>query len=196
MTLLNHGDSCLIAGTATEEAQLRLALLDEQCYNSLKTGYRPGSYKNIKSEAHVYWNFCCTHNLSSFPADEWQLIGFSSYVANTVTSIGMVQNYNGGVRKLHGLAGYKVPHPGEANYQLMIQSLRAELAKPVKQAEAMTPEILRDIYDHVNLQDPVELICYTALLVRFYLFLCKSNLVPKSTTTFNPKEQLTRGMCS
>ena len=38
----------------------------------------------------------------------------------------------------------------------------------------------------------MEVVCYMALLVGFYLFLRKSNLVPESTTTFNPKEQLTR----
>ena len=72
-----------------------------------------------------------------------------------------------------------------------MQSLKAELAKPTKHAKAMTPEILRDIYDHVDFTDPQQLVCYMAILVGFHLFLRKSNLVPESTTAFNPEEQLT-----
>ena len=66
------------------------------------------------------------------------------------------------------------------------------LAKPVKQAKPMTPGILRDIYDQVDLSDPMKMVCYTALLIGFYLFLRKNNLMPDSSDTFNPDEQLTR----
>ena len=160
---------------------------------SLHTGYRPGSFKNLKSQAHIYLNFCRTHNLTPFPADHWQMVRFSRYVANTVQSIGTVQNYTGEVRKLHDLAGYEVPNSGEANFQLIIHALRAELAKPIKQAKPMTPQLLRKIYDQVNLQDIFEVVAYTAILIWFYLFLWKCNLVPDSSVTFNPDEQLTTG---
>ena len=180
------------AGTYSE-AQHRLMVLDEQCYESLRTAYRPGSYKNCKSQAHIYLNFCHTHNLSPFPADEWQMVRFARYVANTVQTSGTVQNYTGGVQKLHDLAGHEVSDSGESNFKLIIQLLWAELAKPVKQAEPMTPEILREIYNHMDLTDTMEVVCYTAILIGFYLFLRKSNLVPESTVTFNPEEQLTRG---
>ena len=121
------------------------------------------------------------------------MVRFARYMGNTVGTIGTLKNYTGGVRKLHDLGGYTVPDPGESNYKLIIQALKAELAKPVKQAIVMMPELLRDMYNYIDLQDPLEVVCYTAVLVRFYLFLWKSNLVPNSTLSFNPDEQLTRG---
>ena len=84
------------------------------------------------------------------------------------------------------------PNPSEANLILIILVLKAELARPTKQAHPMTPQLLREIYDHVDHEDPVELVCYTAILVGFNLFLHKSNLVPDSSNIFNPDEQLTR----
>ena len=78
-----------------EEIQQRLQALDTQCYDSLGTGYRPGSHKNLRSRAQIYLNFCQTHQLTFFPADDWQLVRFSRYVANTVNSFGTVQNYTG-----------------------------------------------------------------------------------------------------
>ena len=128
------------------------------------------------------------HKLTPFPADDWQMVRFARYVANTVHTVGTVQNYTGGVKKLHDLGGYATPSPNESNFKLIIQALKAKLAKPVKQAKAMTPQLLRAIYDQVNLQDVTEVVCYTAILIGFYLFLRKSNLVPDSTLTFNPNE--------
>ena len=88
------------------EALHRLRDLDQQCYDSIGMGYRQGSFKNLKSQAHIYLNFCATNNLSPFPADERQMTRYSRYVANTVNSYGTVQNYTSGVRKLHDLAGF------------------------------------------------------------------------------------------
>ena len=60
-----------------------------------------------------------------FP-DEWQMVKFSRYVGNAVSSVCTIQNYNGGVRKLHDLIGYVPSNPDDANCRLIIQSLRAE----------------------------------------------------------------------
>ena len=120
------------------------------------------------------------------------MVRFSRYIGNTVSSIHTIQNYTGGVRKLHKIAAYEAPNPGEANFKLIIQALCAELARPVKQAWPVTPNLLREIYDQVNLSDPMEVVCYGAMLVGFYLLLRKSNLVPDSSISFNPNEQLTR----
>ena len=99
----------------------------------------------------------------------------------------------GWVRKLHELAGYKTPDPKESNYKLIIQALRVELAKPVKQAKPMIPELIRKIYDQIDLGDPLEVVCYSAILIGFYLFLRKINLFPDSTVSFDPEKQLTWG---
>ena len=149
------------------EAQHLVQVLDEQCYEGLRSEYRPGSFKNLRAQAHIYFNFCKTHNLRPLPADEWQMVRFSRYIGNTVSFIYTIQNYNGGVRKLHSFTGY------EANYQLIIQSLKAELAKPTKQAIPITPQILREIYDQVDWSQPIEVVCYMALLVRFTYFYIK-----------------------
>ena len=175
------------------EAQHRYQILDKQCYISLHTGYRPGSFKNLKFQAHIYLNFCRMHKLALFPADSYQMVRFARYIGNTVVTVGTVQNYAGGVRKLHDLGGFKVPDSGEPSFKLIIQALRFELAKPTKQAKAMTPQLLRQIYNHVDLNKPLEVVCYTAILIGFYLFLRKSNLVPDSSVTFNPEQKLARG---
>lgn len=127
-----------------------------------------------------------------FPADEWQLIRYGRYIADTVTSYDTVVNYISGVRKLHLLAGYPVVPMSAANLSQFLRAIKFELAHPIKQAIPMTPQLLRNIFNHVNLNQDHDVVCYTAVLLGFYLFLRKSNLVPESKATYSAKEQLSR----
>lgn len=112
------------------------------------------------------------------------MVRYAHYIANTVVSYETVVNYLSGVRRLHELAGYEAPGAQEPNMKLMMCALKLELAHPIKQAEPVTPELLR--------ADHTRMVCFTALLVGFYLFLCKSNLVPDGEKKFDPQKQLTR----
>lgn len=127
-----------------------------------------------------------------FPAGAWQLVRYARYIANTVTSHETVMNYLSGVRKLHELAGYPVPGPQEPNMKHLMRALKLELAHPVKQAIPVTPELLRSIYHCVDLQNVHDIVAYSALLVGFYLFLRKSNLVPEGKNSFDSQKQLIR----
>lgn len=174
------------------QLQERRDQLDEHCYVTMRKSYQPSSLKNIKSQALIYHRFCNYYGFRMFPATAWQLVRYARYIANTVTSYETVQNYLAGVRKLHELGGYKVPGPQEPNIKHIMRALRQELAHPIKQAEPMTPVMLQAIYHQVDLKNKTEIVAYIALLVGFYLFLCKSNLVPDGKNSFNPQKQLTR----
>lgn len=170
----------------------RLQMLDCHCYETMKKGYQETTMRNLRSQALVYNRFCEFYGLPKFPATAWQMVRFARYVANTVTSYETVQNYLSGVRTLHKLGGFEVPGPDEPNVRHLMRAIKQELAHPIKQAEPMTPQLLRQIYEHVDLKDECHIVCYTALLVGFCLFLRKSNLVPEGAGNFNPQKQLTR----
>lgn len=167
--------------------------LDDQCYETLQHAYRPGTLRNIRSQALIYSRFCQYYGLNMFPASEWQMIRYARYIANTVISYDTVSNYLSGVRTLHKLGGYYIADLKDSpNLCHILKAIKFELAHPVKQAKPMTPQILRDIYNHVNLQSIQDIVCYTAILLGFYMFLRKSNLVPDTKESFNGKEQLVR----
>ena len=50
--------------------------------------------------------------------------------------------------------------------------------------------ILNKIVQHVDLDHPIQVASWAAIVVGFHLLLCKSNLVPKSATDFKPAQQL------
>lgn len=171
---------------------LRLEQLDQHCYETMRRAYRPGTLRNIRSQALIYSRFCEFYGLKMFPASSWQLVRYARYIANTVTSHETVLNYLSGVRKLHELAGFSIPGADDPNLKHIMRAIKAELAHPIKQAEPMSPAILKQIYNWVNLSEVKDIVCFTALLVGFYLFLRSSNLVPESKKEFNPKKQLIR----
>lgn len=171
----------------------KLAALDEHCYQTLRRGYRPGMLKNIRSQALIYSRFCEFYGLHRFPASEWQLVRYVRYIANTVTSYETVMNYLAGVRTLHKLGGFQVADLKDSpNLIHILRAIKFELAHPVRRAEPVTPELLREMYNFLDLTDTQDIVCFTALLLGFYMFLRKSNLVPDTTKSFNEKEQLIR----
>ena len=62
----------------------------------------------------------------------------------------------------------------------------------MKQAQAMTPEILAAMSGLVNLNDAVQFAAWIAILTGFYLLFWKSNLVPDTCIGFDPTKQLVR----
>ena len=167
--------------------------LDQLCYNFMQKGTRPGTNKNTRLQARQYHRFCEILKLPLLPADEWQLIRYTVYTAQRVKTAATVNNYSGGVRKLHKLAGYELPSPSTSpNLKLALAGIKAELAGPTKQAAPMTSEILLEIETWVNFHSSFEFACFSAMLTGFYLIIRASNLVPVLHNKFNPKEQLTR----
>lgn len=148
--------------------------------------------KNLRSQALIYSRFCEFYGLQVFPADEWQMVRYARYIANTVISYDTVVNYISGVRTLHQLAGFEIVDLSSPNLRFMLRAIKRELAHPVKQAVPMTPQLLRELFNHVDLNDLRQIVSYTALLLGFYMFLRKSNLVPDTKGSFNHKEQLMR----
>ena len=170
----------------------QLTELDEQCYAYMKQGHRPSTRRNKRSQATIYQHFCKTHGLSEFPADEWQYVRYVAYTAERVTSAGTVENYVAGVRTLHKIAGYQTPSTLAPNLNLIMDGIKAHLAKPVNQVTPMTEEILKNISGIVTYNNSFEFCVFSTMLTGFYLVLRSSNLVPLSSVQFNPKEQLSR----
>lgn len=78
------------------------------------------------------------------------------------------------------------------NLELLLRGIKMELMCAVKQSKPITPRILWEIYQLIDTGNPFHVVCYTALLLGFYLFLRSSNLVPKSVAGFEPGNQLMR----
>lgn len=62
----------------------------------------------------------------------------------------------------------------------------------MRRAHAITPHMLYSMAPHVDRQNPQEWAAWVAMLMGFFTFARRSNLVPRSAPAFNPLQQLQR----
>ena len=56
----------------------------------------------------------------------------------------------------------------------------------------ITPNILSDMYNFINIENPSDLALCSSFLVAFYSLFRKANVVPKSLANFDPHKELSR----
>ena len=82
----------------------------------------------------------------------------------------------------------------EEEFQIntILQALKRKLAKVPFQVMPITPKILCDLYNFVDVKNPADLALWCSFLVAFYCLFRKANVAPKSLATFNPIKELSR----
>ena len=106
-------------------------------------------------------------------------------------ALGTVKNHLSNIKKMHELGSFQYPS-SISNLKHAMESLEYELARPIKRSKPIDTLVLARIYNFVDLTDTFEIVCYTALVTGFYLFMRKSNLVPDSRAAFDGRYQLVR----
>jgi len=87
--------------------------------------------------------------------------------------------------------GLKAPFP-DYKYNRLVEGIKKIKKHTVQRAAIMTPRILKDIGSTIDKTDVFQVVAWTAVLIGFYLFLRKSNLVSDSAAKFDPGKQLVR----
>ena len=87
------------------------------------------------------------------------------------------------------LLGLEVPDCKDRQMVMFMNGFRKGMDHVTKHAAPITPLILCRLSKVVNVRDKVEVISWTALLLGFYMFLRKSNLVPKAMDKFDAIHQ-------
>ena len=166
--------------------------LDQQVAENVLKGIGDSSAKNLRTHVNAYVSFCTNHCLYMFDTTVLHMQRYATFLARSMKSIESVKNYVGGVRKLYLIMGYNPPDITDYMYKLTIKGATRGLDHVVKRASPITPEILVDMFEKVNLQDIKQVVIWVAILLGFYSFFRKSNLVPESSVRFDPWKQLCR----
>ena len=169
----------------------KIAVLDEMVAELATAGPAQRSWNNFISQTNKYKRFCQTLQLFPFPLTDNNLCQYIAFLTLTMTSFNSVQAYINGVRKLHIYA--KINWMAMIPYaELVVDGVNRVLSHVAKQAEPMTPKILSQIQPPVDRRDPWQVVCFTAMLIPFCLFLRSSNVVSSSNSNYDPTRQLSR----
>ena len=173
-------------------AQLALLQLDQAVATTKGHSLKESTKKNILTQLTTYEKFCDRYMLEYFPCDNKQLCRFGQHLTATFESPESVCNYISGIRTCLALLGLDIPDAGDRQMKIFTTGLKRVMPHTVKQAEPVTPQLLIKLSKVVDYKDQVEMVAWTGLLLGFYLFLRKSNLVPDTMDTFDKEQQFCR----
>lgn len=103
-----------------------------------------------------------------------------------------IRSYISGVHTLHLFLGASYPHVGSFSLKLTIKGLVRARPHMPRRALAIGPELLLQFRKLLNLSCPVDCTIWCLFLLAFFLMARKSNLVPVSRASFDPRKQLRR----
>ena len=158
--------------------------------------YSRGTIRNLLTQGRSFLHFCNKYNIQQWPASEHVMCLYVCYLAYTFKSSKSVRNYLYGVKTLHVLAKVTPPNLNDIEVSITMRGLAKKMCNRVKQAQPLTPEILLDMLEYLDLSKRANLNFWAMLLIGFFGMLRKSNLIPDAKNTFDPLKQLTRGHVS
>ena len=177
----------VLLGHVNEE----LVQLKADTQESRKAAFAPGTRKNLITQWMSFLLFCLHFELEFLPAEEETIALYAQFLSRSFKTVSSIQNYLSGVKLLHLYAGVKLPNMKDFSIKLVLDGIRRRKPHCVKQALPITPSILLHLYQHITLCGNGVTV-WALFLIAFFLFLRKSNLVPNTTKSFDPKKQLTR----
>ena len=172
---------------------MELWLLDLEVAQTKGQSVKESTKKNLTCQLSAYEKFCDKYMIEYFPCDTKQLCRFGQHLSRTFESPDAVANYISGIRTCMALLGLQIPDAQDRQMKMFITGLKRTMSHSVKQAEPVTPELLLKLSKVVNYTDIIEMVAWTGLLLGFYMFLRKSNLVPDTMDGFDRNQQFCRG---
>ena len=166
--------------------------LNYTCRCNVKKGNAPGTRANHRTHYNSYLKFCDEYRFNPLPADDWRYCQYAQHLAWENKVPGTIENYVSTVWTVHRLENLYCPGVDQIHYKKLTESFKKQREVPVKQAAAMTHEVLMQIFPHVNLDSELEAVTWVSLLVGFCLVLRVSNLAPVSRFKFDHAQNLLR----
>lgn len=128
------------------------------------------------------------------PCTPTTVLRYIAFLARTLSPTS-IPNYLNVIRILHLQNGF--PNPLQEpllnwRYHMIIRGIQRTQGKPTTQKLPITPNILRSIKAHLNLDLSADRTFWAACLVAFFSFFRKSNLLPPSVAGFDKERHLRR----
>ena len=161
--------------------------------NVLKAAFRPGTFKNLKTQLNTYLLFCEHFNRLASPIDQETLCGYACFLAEHFKSSGSVRNYLSGIKTWTVLLKFDVEEFYSPTLKMTLLGVEKLNTYIPKIRLPLEPAHLYSIYKVLDLSSIQNTVFWALLLIGFYGMLRKSQFANNSRNTFNPKEQLTRG---
>ena len=153
--------------------------------------YATSTKKTYRSQLSSYLKFCDDLHVPPTPATHLLVSQYAAFLARRLTP-SSVKQYLNVVRLIH--LESNLPNPIKDNWMLSttLTGITRVFGTPTKRKSPVTPNLLLDIYPHLDLNDPLQAMFWAAALVMFFGTFRKSNLFPDKSGEFCSAKQFTR----
>lgn len=124
--------------------------------------------------------FCLYWSFSFLPATEEILCYYAQFLSRSFKAVSSIRNYISGVKKLHLFLDYSFPKI-ELALPLTLKGLERLHPHCPHRAYPMSPDILRQIFQIIDISKPVDSVIWSLFLSAFFTLARKSNLVGVSS---------------
>ncbi len=172
---------------------VQLANLDALVFEAKRRAFAKGTSLNLRSQWRTYLLFCDYYQLRPLPASSDTICRYIIHLSNSLTSYQSIKNYLHGVAVLHKCYGIPVEVMSSFDVKLVLQSVKRQLCKSPNSKLPIQPDMLLQFRKVLNLSSPLQASLWAAILIGFFAFLRKANIVPPSAASFHPATHLARG---
>ena len=145
---------------------------------------------NVMSHLRQLSIFCVSFNEPFLPVSREALLGFIEIMSRTC-GFNHIQHVISSIKFLHEFTSHI--YPGDSfEFKVLLRGLKRKLSKSPKQALPITPEMLILMYQHVDVNKPVELAHWTPFLFALRLLYRKSSIAPKNLENYDYRTDLSR----
>ena len=136
------------------------ANLLRSAHNTQAYLFAPGTRKNIKSHIRQYVLFCCHFKRQVVPANRETLVAFFE-LFSTTASYEHLKNVYSSIKFM--FKALNLPFiEDEFQINTILQSIKRKLAKVPFQVLPITPNILSDMYNFINIENPSDLALWSS----------------------------------
>ncbi len=150
---------------------------------------RKSRYRHLK----CYLKFCIEYSFKPLPATPYILALFAVKLSEKIGTVSTISGYISSVIYLHKLCGFQLPDRKHIELKSTLTALKRRLKHRLRRAAPITPDILLDIRQQLDLENPLDAMFWAMFLVSYYLLVRASNVTPKTSAKFDVAKQLTRG---
>ena len=159
----------------------------------MSEAFAEGTWVNLRTQWKKFDKFCEYFELSiKFPFTAELLVAYITWLCTQLRAQNSVQNYVSGMKTFHVLKGFATDGFDDISVKLALKGAARRLHHTKKQAQPMTPTILYQLRQLLDLRTPMDATYWALFILSFVMFMRKSNMVPDSVKSFNPSKQLIR----
>ncbi|XP_078616156.1 uncharacterized protein LOC144884601 [Branchiostoma floridae x Branchiostoma japonicum] len=167
-------------------------LLQQDTRDTQRSAFAASTQANHRTHFAAYLGFCEYFHQQPFPATPHLLSCYAQFLSRTLNSPASISHYISSVKLLHHLQGFHDLHLKHFELQQTLKGLKRNLQHRPRVPHPVTPEFLFQAHLSLDHSKPKDATIWAILLVGFFAYFRKSNLVPPTARAFKPDHHLCR----